>query len=1129
MKTTFARIFLPLLIVGIAFAVYIFVQPAGPTGSGTSRELPPPTTLRSGDEVMGISSGQGVWMAQYDEKTGELVSRFKADEYAPQKNDTVDVTNAAAEFVLADGQVLRVLGKRGSVVVPRAVSASNKMHLRGQARLPSRGRLEDVTIYVQKSIDSVAAPTLTATMNNVTFDNDTFRIYTDDFTDAAGQRVLGRDVPLHVTGEYEFDGYGLIVRWNQRDRHLERLEINRGERLVIKNTGKFAPGILQKTQGREGSARSPWHDVRTLATVKIDRPAPPPSDPLPMMLAGASDLATGQALASTSPAGQQALEGLLYRVTLFDDVVLTQSTATHVTAERMTIDFNPANQRPSHTPAATPATEDTKSSTPQPAESSQAGAQDTGSRSEPAGILDPPSRTPIEPTTGRAAPAIVDVASPDAARPSTPLNDARDEQPPSAQSTSAPSTQPADPLVITWTGKLVVEPLRGADALQSIAPQQSVVVLTGNPVTFRSPESGGSCTVLKYATEHQAVDLTGSTDVPVTLQDASGTKIVTQFIRYDDANHRATLAGATHLSALTKSDTGTDQPFEAHWSGDCELTLRPTQDSGALSAERAHLRGDVRLLHPEVNLTCDDLIIAFAEQDDGTARAVATSQPEGTSIDGANVESLTASGHVNCSIKGEAGVTQSIKAGTLSLTSARDESGRLYPATLKASENVVASDATQSLATDVLTATLASPAESEATANQQASRDARDNASDRLRSGQSNLLRELSAIGHVQVKGVDDQTASADELWMTTSDTGPIIVLRGQSPATVTGREGRLTGAMIRVQPELQSAQVEGAGSLRTQLAGTGDAEKSVDVTWSKSLDFDGTINLATIDGDIVINHPSNDGSINTLRGGRVTLTMSDPATQPAAVDEPIPPATQASALQGPFQQKSLKSARIDTGVEMTSVLSDEAGNILRQVNLFAEAVDYDPVNKRVTVPVPGKLFYADLRQEALPEGAKANPLAGKEGNTAVAWQKSAVVDELKHTATLTGQVVIVHAGLEENAPKIRLDADEVIADFLPAEEGQRRSELTRLQALGSPMRFTGRGMRFDAASVVFDPATQVATARGSDTVQAMLYDERALSQGTFSELHYNVRTEQMDARDFRATARRESGVELRK
>src|SRR3712207_3476368 len=100
------------------------------------------------------------------------------------------------------------------------------------AQMPSRGRLDDARRQLAETADA-PAPMLDMTMPNAAFDNESFRIYTEGYTDKDGTQVPPDQVKVTVRGKYEFDGRGLTIRWNDRDRRLELLEVAHGERLVI--------------------------------------------------------------------------------------------------------------------------------------------------------------------------------------------------------------------------------------------------------------------------------------------------------------------------------------------------------------------------------------------------------------------------------------------------------------------------------------------------------------------------------------------------------------------------------------------------------------------------------------------------------------------------------------------------------------------------------------------------------------------------------------------------------------------------------------------------------------------------------------------------------------------------------
>ena len=73
-------------------------------------------------------------------------------------------------------------------------------------------------------------------MPNAVFDNDTFRISTEAYTDESGKRIEADQVPVVVRGrDYDFSGRGLVIRWNQLDRKLQLLEVAHGESLTVKN------------------------------------------------------------------------------------------------------------------------------------------------------------------------------------------------------------------------------------------------------------------------------------------------------------------------------------------------------------------------------------------------------------------------------------------------------------------------------------------------------------------------------------------------------------------------------------------------------------------------------------------------------------------------------------------------------------------------------------------------------------------------------------------------------------------------------------------------------------------------------------------------------------------------------
>ena len=218
---SFLLILATLVLIGGGFAVYFYMQPSIVVPEServAKRKGPASRPVRPQEESALIGSGSSGWVKRYNPKTGELASQFRAAHYNPQKDGTILVDRPEAEFVLDGGRLLRVDGRDGNVIFPqRTDENADPLHGGMQQAPPSRGTLRDVKLTLFDSVEDEDAGDayLTITMNNVVFDNDTFRITTESYVDQAGEQVPGEQVPVVVRGkDYDFDGRGLVVRWN---------------------------------------------------------------------------------------------------------------------------------------------------------------------------------------------------------------------------------------------------------------------------------------------------------------------------------------------------------------------------------------------------------------------------------------------------------------------------------------------------------------------------------------------------------------------------------------------------------------------------------------------------------------------------------------------------------------------------------------------------------------------------------------------------------------------------------------------------------------------------------------------------------------------------------------------------
>ncbi|HEY2588758.1 MAG TPA: hypothetical protein VGI81_23655, partial [Tepidisphaeraceae bacterium] len=223
--------------------LFMFVWTLQPASSTTLKDQPPiapPPQLKDREGYGPIKPGERCYLSQYDHN-GQLVSRFKGDEFVPQHDGTVRITNPEADFYLANHQHLEIRGIEGNVVMKDVPNLGQSGFANaGSPSPPSRGRLNQVTVRLIDEIKN--APLLTMTTNNVVFDNETYRIYTEGYKDEQGKAVPDDQVPVVVEGQIRMRGRGLTVRWNDKDGRLELLEIAHGDVLEITDPSNLSFG-----------------------------------------------------------------------------------------------------------------------------------------------------------------------------------------------------------------------------------------------------------------------------------------------------------------------------------------------------------------------------------------------------------------------------------------------------------------------------------------------------------------------------------------------------------------------------------------------------------------------------------------------------------------------------------------------------------------------------------------------------------------------------------------------------------------------------------------------------------------------------------------------------------------------
>ncbi len=473
-----------LLVLGTLFFFLVYrAQPmANVTGSAKPLE---PTEVSTTQNSSGVGPGYKPWVNDYE--NGVLQSQFTAKEFLPQKDGSFLVDHPISIFYLDKKQHVIVIGESGVVNCDSAGpgSASKGLSM-GPTSTPRNGSLKHVRVELYSS-PTAATPTQWMETDNMHFDNDSPRMYTESFTDAHGNTITADKVPVKVRGEqYEFDGTGMTLKWDPA-RRLQLLRIDHGQRLEIIDPSKLSlPGMTPA----EPVKKEP--SVSTGAPASVDQRA--------------VVLAADVRPVSPVPA-KPAEPPIPYLAVFHDHVQIKDAVRTLATAELMNVNFLQGSGQN------------------KPAGPVQGTADRTSNIEQPTSNSEVQKANPAAPAIGPATMAATSAA------------------------TRSSVTKPVNgPVTIYWTGPLVVTPLKGPP-LMPLAAGQSIVQLIGAPVMLTPQGSIVKAASAMYRNPDGAVQLRRSELVPIIelSQPKGGLDLTTQSVDYDPATSLALIGGPSRL------------------------------------------------------------------------------------------------------------------------------------------------------------------------------------------------------------------------------------------------------------------------------------------------------------------------------------------------------------------------------------------------------------------------------------------------------------------------------------------------------------------------------------------------------------------------------------------------------
>ena len=351
--------------------------------------------------------------------------------------------------------------------------------------------------------------------------------------------------------------------------------------------------------------------------------------------------------------------------------------------------------------------------------------------------------------------------------------------------------------------------------------------------------------------------------------------------------------------------------------------------------------GDVDVRHPQLALKSQELRLLMGEP---TANADLSTQPTSRPARRAELREIVATTDVWCDLIGADGKRQTVTTDQLTVQTATDADGKLYPQTVLADGDAHAFDEQQDLRAGHVELTLA-PATQPATkpASKPVSRPATQPADVDVANGQIDTaaveLRSMRAWDQVRVRSADGATAAGDRMDVRMVQGQPIARITGEPMAVVTdAKKNVISGPTIDVDAARQFAAITGKGSIRaiqspppttrptTKPTTTptttpsiapstaqaspdtrpARADRIVDINWESGAELDAAKNEIRIAGPVLVSTVDADGSVVTARGERAIVELADrpPATQPSPASKPFP-ATQPSITQPSTTQPS--------------------------------------------------------------------------------------------------------------------------------------------------------------------------------------------------------------------------------
>lgn len=621
-----------------------------------------------------------------------------------------------------------------------------------------------------------------------------------------------------------------------------------------------------------------------------------------------------------------------------------------------------------------------------------------------------------------------------------------------------PSLAPISPddLIITWDGRLLVEPEDSATAMDLRVAEDFYVALSGRPariVTARQELI--TLTQFDYLSHGRRVRLTGDQQIPLVIDSPQlGGVLRGQRLTLFQSEGTGELVGAGSLKAYTDTPLGERAAVNRQglppgsvvtWQERLDLTFYLRDDARMRRSDPNQIRalrsisfvGDVSIDSPEFDLRAERLGIGLDEPEvapstSPNAAALARNNRAAFGGQKQTVNSIKASGSVKIANRSsEASKQLAIESEDLVVDLQKNKRGQVEPRRLIAGGNVRSVQAGRVLNANYLDVFLDPQPESSATRTATTA-PASSGALGQL-SDTKVAIRYLLARENVHVE-LDNPAVVVDCNRLVADVEADQLELFGwdDRPAKLTHAHGSLAGPYIVMGQRDQTAHAFGPGTFTfTQQHELNKSPVTMKVDFAQVLHFDNRQGYAHFLGQVFAQGGSGRDS-STLRCEDLKIEFT-----PLGERAPLPRQVGIKALgtnrtSGAFLSsgdRALRTLTARTGVVLTAQQTNEAGSeVLTRLRIEGPMLTFDNSKEQMQIVGPGMMLTEDYRQ-VNPLGQRNAVAFNAGGATLFTWQGMMLADFFNNDLRLEEKVAIMHRAIGARKP-VQIDAQKFWADM---------------------------------------------------------------------------------------------------